>query len=479
MRVCMIAEGTYPVSMGGVATWIHTIIENMPDIEFSVVSLVPSKEVISKFSKTKNLKEMIYVQIPESDGIYENPKNDKKEKKFVKNLSTFHDFLEELNFESIIEYLKGIYSDFATDPRKFWKSKYGFEFLEKVYKENYSKEPFYKWLVAWKNSHAPIFSILKEKIPEADVYHASNSGLAGFVAILGGMMYNKPVIITDHGIYIRELRMRLREVNSLNERMFLKVMVKLSIVNYFLSNLITVVCNYNKNWISQYIGVPPNKISVVYNGIDTNYFRPLLIPREKYLVGTVAVVHSLKNVKDFIKAAGIVAKKIPEAKFVVIGPIRDKVYWDECERLINLLGLEGKFQFLGPSSNTLFWYNSMRVFVLSSASEAFPISTIEAMACGTPVVVTDVGGAAEAVDGCGFVVPPFRPRELAEMIIWLLTHEEEYEEMSIRARERAVKMFSKEVFIKNMREIYESVYGSEYDPIFRYLYKKTLRRLYK
>ncbi|MGQ4913346.1 MAG: GT4 family glycosyltransferase PelF [Candidatus Asgardarchaeia archaeon] len=467
MKVCITAEGTYPITAGGVSYWIHSIIENNPDIDFYVVAIVPTDMTTSKFEKPDNLKKIIYIQVPKDVEKYTSTVKDKASKDIASKLIAFHELLRSYDFVTAAKLLSSIYVYIQKRKEKLWKLDEVWPFFEKEYTKRYREQPFFKYLTAWKNTHATLLAIMASEIPEADVYHATNSGFAGVAALLGSIIYNKPLMVTDHGIFIKELSMRLdnSDMPVLERVMLKRIGVTLSTFVYNTANLITTVCKYNKQWLVKHIGIPEKFVRVVYNGIDTNYFRPLLVPKEPNLVGTITRVYDLKNIKNFIKAAHLVLQEVPEAKFTVIGPIADQEYLDECNRLIDVLGISGKFNFMGPSTNPVFWYNVLSVFVLSSASEAFPLSTIEAMACGTPVVVTDVGGAAEAVDGAGFVVPPFDSKALAEKIIWLLKHPEEREKMGEYARKRAIEAFSKEIFIKQFHDIYLGLNNTMWIPI--------------
>ena len=461
VHVCIITEGTYPISLGGVGLWVHTLIKSMPDIEFTVVALVPKEKTTPVIEIPKNVKKIIYVPFPMPDEKLKVVPESEIPDEIPKHLIEFHKNIALQKHYTAGKHLRKLYKYLVEHHVKIWRHKLVWQFLEKVYLANKVEEPFFQWLVAWKNAHSPLLTILSTKIPKADLYHATNAGYAGLVATLAKLLYSKPAIITDHGIYIREIRTRVSEssMSPTEKRFWIKTSVSVNILNYMLADKITTVCKYNKKWVIENVGVPPDKIEVIYNGVDTNYFRPLLIPRDPNLVGTVARVYGLKDIKNFIKAARYVVNHVPDAKFVVVGSIADPTYWEECNRLVHLLNLEDKFQFVGKSTNPVFWYNSLSIFVLSSASEGFPLSTIEAMACGTPAIVTNVGGAGEAVGDCGFVVEPYNPKALGEKIAWCLTHKEELESLRTCSRERAVKMFSLDKAVKKFKNVYLHLTG--------------------
>ena len=133
----------------------------------------------------------------------------------------------------------------------------------------------------------------------------------------------------------------------------------------------------------------------------------------------------------------------------------DKPYTDRCLALIDELGVKDNFTFAGFHSNPAALYHEGDVFALSSISEGFPFSVIEAMACGRPVVATDVGGVKEAVaGGVGIVVPPRGHEALGDGLADLLLDHDRRRELARTGRERAVDQFGVERMLEAHRVTY-------------------------
>jgi glycosyltransferase involved in cell wall biosynthesis len=129
--------------------------------------------------------------------------------------------------------------------------------------------------------------------------------------------------------------------------------------------------------------------------------------------------------------------------------------------LYDELGLAETVSFEGFSSNVLEAYARANLVVLSSISEGFPYSTLEAMLCGRAVVATAVGGVAEQITAdCGRVVRPRDPDALGAAIIDVLGDMEVCQALSAAARERAANLFGIERFRATHRAIYEVVLAS-------------------
>ncbi|MHA1410599.1 MAG: GT4 family glycosyltransferase PelF [Candidatus Odinarchaeia archaeon] len=459
LKVCMVTEGTYPYVVGGVSSWTHRLITQLKDIEFDILAIVPEGELKQRYKLPPNVGKVYTIPIVDEEK-FKQPKmrNSQYYEKFIKNTEWLHENIREDNYDEAAEYLIKLNELLEDTPVKFWSSKNGWNYLKQEYKKRKEKPPMIEWILSWKDTHIPLLNLLSAKIPQADIYHGTNSGFAGFLAVLGALKYNKPSVLTDHGIFLREKLMELTraKVKGLAEDMWLNVLTGLSRLIYLKTTLITAVCKYNVKWVKEKLRINEPKFKVIYNGINTDRITPVDIPKPPYkVVGTIARVHPIKDIKLFIKAAEIVLKEESNTKFFVVGPIDDKKYYKECLNLIKKLGLSENFIFTGTrGEDIVYWYNLFDIFVLSSISEGFPLSTIEAMATGTPVVVTDVGGAGEPVKGCGYVVPSGDVKQFAEKILKILKDDKLAQKLSKNARNKALKQFS----LPNLMREYEKVY---------------------
>ncbi|MFQ6125222.1 MAG: GT4 family glycosyltransferase PelF [Candidatus Heimdallarchaeota archaeon] len=472
-HIVMITEGTYPYFGGGVSRWCHVLLTKLSQFKFTIVAIVPPKKVIEKFVLPQNLVQVKQVRIGDLSqfkGIDKAVVNGNQINEFIKENIEMHKAFISSDLASALKTTQQLFPKIQDDPVTFWRHKSGLKYLEERYKDINPEIPFYKWLVYWKNTHAMHLSLVVQKMPKGDLYHATNSGWAGVLGLLGAQRYGKPLLLTEHGLALRERGIAIErgEETPTHERLSLaRISMRLNQLVYEAANLITVVCKANKDWLVQNIGIPEHKIVVTYNGVDIKTFKPVELPKmPSKIIATIARIFPLKDIKNLIKAASIVSRKKPELKFVVVGAPADREYYKECLNLVNDLNLQS-VEFVGTSSNVIAWYNRMGIFVLPSISEGFPLTTIEAMSCGTPVIVTDVGGAAEPVKvgrrSCGLVVPPSNPSKLAEAILFLYDNLHYYRTLSLNARKLVETYFSETKFVQEYQKIYDELLSNMTD----------------
>ena len=189
---------------------------------------------------------------------------------------------------------------------------------------------------------------------------------------------------------------------------------------------------------------------VIPNAVDVESFasvRPHAGPPRIVSIGRLAFP------KDFSTLVEALADARGEwrASFVGEGPLRAAIAEEVCSR-----GLESRIELLGTRGDVPELLASADVFVLSSRSEGFPVSILEAMAVGLPVVATDVGGVAEAVlDGeTGLLVPPGDGRALSAALERLLRDDALRRRLGDAGRERALREFDVPSFRQAHLELY-------------------------
>jgi glycosyltransferase involved in cell wall biosynthesis len=167
-------------------------------------------------------------------------------------------------------------------------------------------------------------------------------------------------------------------------------------------------------------GLPADRIVVVPNGVDTDAMRPdaasgsMLrrvwhISEDAFVIGCVARLDAMKDHANLLNAAARFARNHPDMHFVCVGS-GSAAYGDELKALANSLGLTGRLVWAGEIEDVKAAYNSFDIATLSSSfGEGFPNAIGEAMACGIPVVATDIGDARRIVGELGEIVPPKNP----------------------------------------------------------------------
>jgi glycosyltransferase involved in cell wall biosynthesis len=216
-------------------------------------------------------------------------------------------------------------------------------------------------------------------------------------------------------------------------------------------------------------GVNATKISVLYNGLDLDRVKPtpefqreqvldslgLRVRSEQHIVTIVAnLQHEVKDHPTFLRAAARVHADIPEAVFVIAG---EGDLMDSLRELGKRLGVEKNTFFLGRCEKVADLLAVSDVCVLSSKAEGFSNSILEYMGAGRPVVVTDVGGAREAVNEGenGYIVQAGDDQAMAERITLLLREPERARQMGRRGRTVIEERFSCEAQLNQALALYD------------------------
>lgn len=205
-------------------------------------------------------------------------------------------------------------------------------------------------------------------------------------------------------------------------------------------------------------GYPAKKMMVIPNGVDTDRFKPdpgareqirreWGIGDEELLIGMVARVDPMKDHPNFLRAAADLSQSRDGLRFACVGdgpPER----LAELERLAEELGIQNRMIWRPARQDVERVYNAFDVAALSSSyGEGFPNVVGEAMACGVPCAVTDVGDCALVVGDTGFTAPPKDPKALADAMAKCLSSDRA--ELGARARWRIVEEFSLEKMIES------------------------------
>ena len=198
------------------------------------------------------------------------------------------------------------------------------------------------------------------------------------------------------------------------------------------------------------------KITIIPPGVDTGHFYPipkdearefLGVPATKKIILYVGRIEPLKGIDTLIKAVAQLRIDIEQVTLAIIGGdpnVSSERMSQEMARLQKMcedLGLGGMVVFLGKrAQNTLpYYYSAAEVLVMPSHYESFGMVALEAMACGTPVIASQVGGLAFLVqDGeTGYHVPDQEPSQLSEKLTLLLGNPDQHDAMGLRAAEYA------------------------------------------
>lgn len=464
--VMLSTEGTYPFHQGGVSTWCDILINKLKSVDYVIYSVImdpfvtqkfklpgetglvkmplwgteePSEHLRTPFSKSymakrrtdaTTVKEKFIPLFTEL--IREIVSLEKKPIQFGQTLLSLYRYFQEYDFklsfktELTWDTYKRIIQETVDDP----KNRFG-------QPDIYCLIQSIGWIYRF-------FNIVNTPVPKAHVSHASAAAFCGIPCVIAKLEHNTPFMLTEHGVYLREqyLSLAKRDYSSFLNTFLIRMIHTVTSMNYAYADQVSPVCHYNTRWERKF-DVQPENIDVIYNGVDQRIFTEAPgVKSGPITVVTVARIDPIKDILTLIRSADIVRRHIPDVRYVVYGSVSVPEYYDECVKLRDQLGLQQMFTFAGHTSNMAAAYQSGDVIVLSSISEAFPYSVVEAMMTAKPVVATDVGGIKEALSNTGILVTPFDAEGLAEGTIRLLQNPELRETMGKEGKERALNFFT-------------------------------------
>jgi glycosyltransferase involved in cell wall biosynthesis len=178
--------------------------------------------------------------------------------------------------------------------------------------------------------------------------------------------------------------------------------------------IVSVCCSVKETLLHR-LPLPARKHSVIYNGIPTDGLTAVPPPRDdaEIVFGTMARLVPVKDHQSLLTAFAALSRKYPNARLKILG---DGELRADLERQAGKLGVSEATVFMGWSADVARFLASIDVFVLSSLSEGLPLTILEAMAAGRPLVATSVGGVPEVVESaqCGWLCPAGSSEALAE-----------------------------------------------------------------
>jgi glycosyltransferase involved in cell wall biosynthesis len=221
-------------------------------------------------------------------------------------------------------------------------------------------------------------------------------------------------------------------------------------------------------------GVPEQKTAVVYNGLDLRRVTPsgreraeilaaLLLAgneNQRFVTLVANMRHPVKDQPTFLKAAARVAQAVPDAVFILAG---EGELQTQISDLAVSLGLKNKALFPGRCDRIADLLHISDVCVLSSTAEGFSNSILEYMAAGKPVVATDVGGAAEAIQEgvTGYLVAAGDDDAMAQRITALLQDPGKARVMGEKGRQVIIEKFSCETQRQRCESLYREILTNE------------------
>jgi polysaccharide biosynthesis protein PelF len=467
MDVALIGEGTYPHQFGGVSVWCDQLVRGMPDYDFLLVALVATGAEPVRWSLPGNVLSVSAVPLwgppppgrrgwrrarsvpcpalPDLIEILLAPPAEAQNRfgdvlREVFEFAQTEDLTASLSSDAAVSLLSEAWRDWRLDSTEVAPTLH--DAVMSMQLLEHSLRP------------------LSHPVVRADVAHAVTNGLGALPALAAKWRYGTPMIVTEHGIYMREQYLHSRDtpfrwpVRALHLR-FLR---RLCSLGYREAEMITPGNVYNKRWEEQ-LGADLSRVRTVYNGVDPADFPAIENEPEVPTISWAGRVDPVKDLETLLIAFSLIRQRMPNARLRMFGspPKGQEPYLERCKELAAELGLSGVATFEGRVEKVRDAYDAGQVVVLCSISEGFPYTLIEAMTCGRPCVATDVGGVSEAVADTGMIVPPRNPEALAQSCLALLRDRGMRRRLGAAARMRALEYFTVDRAISAFDEIYTFV----------------------
>jgi glycosyltransferase involved in cell wall biosynthesis len=300
-----------------------------------------------------------------------------------------------------------------------------------------------------------LYSLICRERP--DIVH-THTTKAGFLGRLAARLAGVSIIIhTYHGHPLHSYYGPVK--NWLLRRME-------RLLGCFTDRLVT-VSEQVKSELVAYGVAAPKKITVIPLGLDLDPFLRSHTQRGKFrremglaedikLVGIVGRIFPIKNHSLFLESAARVSAQEPDVRFVIVG---DGVLRPDLERQVRDLGIADRVLFTGWRRDLPRIYADLDTLIVSSDNEGTPVSAIESMAAGCPVVATRVGGLPDLIadERTGRLVPPRDPRALASVILELVRNPAAARELGQNAMEVVRKRFTETRLIGDMDHLYSQL----------------------
>lgn len=470
MRIALVNEGTYPVTAGGVSTWCHRLVASLPEHDFHVLTLVGLEREF-RWPRLPNVRGLTVVPLWDPPTRARSAPDQRREvEEALRELwrAVLPSDRRSADLDQLRTALRRIADSGSTPLSAVLDRVTSTRAILEAWGNHLRSRPNLPNLPAGVAAevarHADrMLSVLDTHLPEVELMTSTANGAASLIALLRHWKRGTPLVLVEHGVYLRERYLALGAARWpwLTRYVLMAFVRAITQLVYTDATILAPVSEFNARWEIK-LGADPDLIVPIPNAIDHNEF-PLMTWEPKIpTVSFVGRIDPLKDLETLIAAFGYVHEALPEAVLRLFGPTPkgNEAYHARLETRIAELGLEEVVRFEGATNGPQPAIMAGHVIALSSVSEGMPFSVIEAMMSGRATVSTDVGGVAECVGRggeFGVVVPARDPKAMASALIWLLTDHDARHAMGKAARERALSLFSIGVFRERYQELYSFV----------------------
>jgi polysaccharide biosynthesis protein PelF len=471
-RVLMTTEGTYPYAVGGVSSWCDTVIGGLDQVDWEILPIVGGGKLLRQvFEIPPNARLLRSIELWSEDSAPRRGRRRRRRKaepalasQLVRGLMPWEGDLDQLTaaFVRCRRHPQAVRREFRA--RYSWQ-----EFLlalDDVLEETSDQSmraPVYDAIEAAR-LYQTLYWVARTAAvptPKCDLLHVTAAGWAAIPAITHKALHGTPILLTEHGVYVREAYLAsVRDANASPAQRHISTRLALGLTraSYAKVDLIAPVTEANAEW-ERCLGVPAKKIRVIPNGINPPRESERTDPPNCHKVIAMGRIDPLKDVQTMLMVANEVTRRMPEARFEYWGPATagQETYARACEQMRQQLGLGERFRFMGRTNDPHSVIRGGDVVLMTSISEAMPMALLEAMAQSRPIVATSVGGVPGVIRGCGITAAPGDVHGISSAIVTVLRNPELGATLGRRGFERLHRRYSLERCVQSYRELIDEL----------------------
>lgn len=303
-------------------------------------------------------------------------------------------------------------------------------------------------------THISVWKLLRHLRPT--ILHTYNISTIEYT--IAASLVGVPAIVhAEHGRDVNDPHGRNRKYNLLR-----RILIPL------IDTFVPVSADLH-NWLRDTIRVPDKKIKLINNGVDTSEFMPRQLDHIKFtipmasnflIIGTVGRLQDVKDHFTLIDAFELLIKSAPASSpLIYLAIVGDGPLLNPIKHRVATAGITDKVWLPGARTDIVELLRDFSIFVLPSLAEGTPVTILEAMASGLPVVATQVGGIPEVVvnQQTGILVPPSNPKALATAIATYLNQPSLAAVHGAAGRKRVEQIYSLDTMLQGYLDLYDDL----------------------
>jgi polysaccharide biosynthesis protein PelF len=471
-RVLMITEGTYPYALGGVSSWCDAVIGGLDHIDWDILPIVAGgKRLRQDFSLPRNARLLRRIELWSEDPPprraprpLQRHRGSTLPTQLLRGLLPWDNSIAEL-IDALVrcrERPQAIRREFR-DGNSWEEFLLELDVVLATGSDHSAPAPTYDAIEA-AQLYQTLYWVARTAAvptPECSLLHVTAAGWAAIPALAHKAIHGTPMLLTEHGVYVREayLASMNNRSGSLGQRQTAtRLALGLTRAAYAGADMIAPVTESNAEW-ELGLGVERGRIRVIPNGIEppASFTEP---PRSNKVIA-MGRIDPLKDVQTMLLVAQEVARRMPEARFEYWGPATagQEQYARVCAQMHEELGLGDTFRFMGRTADPHGVIRDGDLVLMTSISEAMPMALLEAMAQGRPAVATSVGGVPGVLRGCGLIAAPGDVHGLATAVVTMLRNPQLAATLGRRGFERVHRRYTLERCVASYRDLIGELVG--------------------